>query len=114
MRARSNLGRRKQADRVAEQAQQRVEAVWSCIATLRPDLTPRAKEHLAKQVLGLCECFEGGIELAHHPQITPAQITRMVWSNSQCIQRSCPMVLFSDQLAAELNAFYCGREAEIS
>jgi hypothetical protein len=34
-------------------ARQRVEAVWSCLGVLRPDLTPQAQKELARKVLDL-------------------------------------------------------------
>jgi hypothetical protein len=36
-------------------AHQRVEAVWSCLGVLRPDLTTLAKKALAEKVLTLCD-----------------------------------------------------------
>jgi hypothetical protein len=35
--------------------------------------------------------------------ITPAQVTSIVWGNMQCIHSHCPMLLFSNQIADELN-----------
>ena len=34
-------------------ARQRVEAVWSCLGVLRPDLTPQGKKALAEKVFEL-------------------------------------------------------------
>jgi len=35
-------------------AERRVEAVWTCLGVLFPDLTPQAKKALAEQVFDLC------------------------------------------------------------
>ena len=39
-------------------------------------------------------------------QITPAQVESTVWENMQCINPRCPMLLFSKQIADELNEFF--------
>jgi hypothetical protein len=38
--------------------------------------------------------------------ITPAQVTSIIWGNMQCINPRCPMLLFSNQIAEELNEFF--------
>jgi len=38
--------------------------------------------------------------------ITPAQVTSVIWANMQCINPRCPMLLFSNQIADELNEFF--------
>ncbi len=89
-----------------DQIRTRVESTWTCVASLRPDLTPRGKKELAKRVLALCESFDPGAPAPTVPQITAAQVTEIVYRNSQCIQKSCPNLLFSDHIAAELNSFF--------
>jgi hypothetical protein len=42
--------------------------------------------------------------------ITPAQAASMIWPNMQCINPRCPMLLFSNQIADELNEFFKGEE----
>ena len=88
-------------------ARQRVEAVWTCLGVLRPDLTPQAKKELAQKVLDLSRGED------HKPSrimITPAQVTSIIWGNMQCINPRCPMLLFSNQIADELNEFFKGEE----
>jgi hypothetical protein len=97
--------RRKTVDR--RQVEARVKAVWECVGVLRPDLTPEGKHKLATTILDFCAAFDADESPVPEPQITAAQVTEMVWSNSQCIQKSCPMLLFSDRIAAEINAFFC-------
>ncbi len=89
-----------------EELRSRVEAAWACVSVLRPDLTPAGKEKLAQKVLDACASFVPDAAAAPIRQITAAQVTSIVWTNSQCIQKSCPMLLFSDRIAAELNAFF--------
>ena len=86
-----------------------VNTTWDWVAVLRPDLVPERKQQLARAVLDLCAKFQAKPEVEpEKPQITAAQVSEMVWRNSQCIQRSCPMLLFSDRIAIELNAFFSG------
>jgi len=77
-------------------ARQRVEAVWTCLGVLCPDLTPQDKKALAEKVFDLCR---GEDRKAPRIQITPAQVTSIIWSNLQCINPRCPMLLFSNQIA---------------
>ena len=84
-------------------ARQRVDAVWTCLGVLCPDLTPQAKKELAQKVLDLSR---GEDRKAPRILITPAQVTSIIWSNMQCINPRCPMLLFSNQIADELNEFF--------
>jgi len=88
-------------------ARQRVEAVWACLGVLCPDLTPQAKKALAEKVFELCR---GEDRKAPMIMITPAQVTSIIWGNMQCINPRCPMLLFSNQIAEELNEFFKGEE----
>ena len=88
-------------------AHQRVEAVWSCLGVLCPDLTPQEKKALAEKVLDLSR---GEDRKAPRIQITPAQVESIFWPNMQCINPRCPMLLFSNQIADELNEFFKGEE----
>ena len=88
-------------------ARQRVEAVWTCLGVLCPDMALRAKKVLAEKVLDLSRGEE------HKPpriMITPAQVSSIIWSNMQCINPRCPMVLFTKEIADELNEFFKGEE----
>ena len=88
-------------------ARQRVEAVWTCLGVLCPDMTPQEKKALAEKVFDLCR---GKDQKAPRIMITPAQVTSIIWSNMQCIHPRCPMLLFSNQIADELNEFFKGEE----
>ena len=88
-------------------ARQRVEAVWSCLGVLRPDLTPQGKKALAEKVF---ELSRGEHQKPPQIKITPAQVTSIIWPNMQCINPRCPMLLFSNQIADELNEFFKGEE----
>ena len=82
---------------------QRVEAVWACLGVLCPDLTPQAKKALAEKVF---ELSRGKDQKPPQIKITPAQVTSIIWANMQCINPRCPMLLFSNQIADELNEFF--------
>ena len=88
-------------------ARQRVEAVWTCLGVLRPDLTPQGKKALAEKVF---ELSRGQAQKPPQIKISPAQVTSIIWPNMQCINPRCPMLLFSDQIADELNEFFKGEE----
>jgi hypothetical protein len=84
-------------------ARQRVEAVWSCLGVLRPDLRGQGKKALAEKVF---ELSRGEEQKPPQIKITPAQVTSIIWGNMQCINPRCPMLLFSNQIAEELNEFF--------
>ena len=58
-------------------ARQRVEAVWTCLDVLCPDLTLQAKKELAEKVLDLCR---GEDRKPPRIMITPAQVTSIIWA----------------------------------
>jgi hypothetical protein len=82
---------------------QRVEAVWACLGVLCPDMTPQEKKALAEKVFDLCR---GKAQKPPRIMISPAQVTSIIWGNMQCINPRCPMLLFSNQIAEELNEFF--------
>jgi hypothetical protein len=88
-------------------AHQRVEAVWACLGVLCPDLTPQAKKELAEKVF---ELSRGKDQKPPQIKITPAQVTSIIWGNMQCINPRCPMVLFTREIAEELNELFNGEE----
>jgi hypothetical protein len=62
------------------------------------------RKALAAKVLDLCR---GEIpEAAKRIEISSAQVQELVWRNSQCANRYCSMLLFSRELAEELNEFF--------
>jgi hypothetical protein len=63
-------------------ARQRVEAVWTCLNILCPDLTLKAKKVIARTALNLTR--EEG-QKPPRIMITPAQVASIVWPNMQCI-----------------------------
>jgi len=77
--------------------------VWACLGVLRPDLTSQGKKALAEKVFDLCR---GEDQKAPRIMITPAQVESIIWPNMQCIHPHCPMLLFSNQIADELNEFF--------
>ena len=97
--------RRKRSKRAAirEHAARRVEAAWTCVNVLCPDLSLDDRKSLAKRFLDL---GDEGHEAPRPTQISPAQVSEMVWRNSKCANRYCSQVLFSRELADELNEFF--------
>ena len=72
---------------------------------LCPDVPLPERKALATKVLDLCR---GETEPA--VRINAAQVQEIVWRNTQCVNRHCPMVLFSREIADELNEFFSATE----
>ena len=62
----------------------------------------KAKNVLAEKVLDLSR---GEEQKPPRIKITPAQVSSIIWPNSQCANRYCSMVLFTREIAEELNEF---------
>jgi hypothetical protein len=97
------LRNREQRAAIRELAARRVEAVWTCVNALSPDLALADRKALAAKVLDLCS---GDVQSSPRIGITPAQVQEMVWRHSQCANRYCSMLLFSREMAEELNEFF--------
>ena len=89
---------------IRELATRRVEAVWTCLGVLCPDLPLLNRKALAETVRDICR-GENQAE-AKRIEINPAQVQEIVWRHSQCVNRHCSMLLFSRELAEELNEFF--------
>lgn len=74
-----------------------------CANVLRPDLDESCKRKLANAILSL-----GGNQDRTVPKkrISPAAVEEMFFRQAQCIHSKCPLLLFSKQLAEELNAYF--------
>ena len=96
--------RRRRAE-IWKRAAQRVEAVWTCLNVLCPDLPLVERKVLATKVLDLCRG-----EAEPVARINAAQVQEIVWRNLQCVNRHCPMLLFSREIADELNEFFSATE----
>jgi hypothetical protein len=70
---------------------------------LCPDLALEAKKVLAEKVFDLCR---GEVQKPPRIMNTPAQVSSIIWSNMQCINPRCPMLLFTNEIADELNEFF--------
>jgi hypothetical protein len=88
-------------------ARQRVEAVWTCLDVLCPNLALEAKKVLAEKVLDLSR---GEDQKPPRIMISPAQVSSIIWPNMQCVNPRCPMVLFTREIAEELKEFFRGDE----
>jgi hypothetical protein len=91
---------------IAETAKLRVAAAWACVGVLRPDLRGEVKKAFARKILGLSDGIDHAPPKTPAKQITPAQVESIIWENMQCINGRCPMLLFSKQIAEELNQFF--------
>ena len=95
---------RKHRAAIRELAARRVEAVWTCLGVLRPNLPLPERKTMAEKVLALSR--GEWPPPAKKIEINPAQVQEMVWRNSQCVNRYCSMLLFSREMADELNEFF--------
>jgi hypothetical protein len=86
---------------------QRVKAVWTCLDILCPDLALEAKKVIARKALNLNREKEQKLPRI---MITPAQVASIIWPNMQCVNPYCSMVLFTREIAEELNEFFKGEE----
>ena len=87
-----------------EHAALRVGAVWTCLGVLCPDLPLVERKVLAEKVLDLTR---GEIPpVPKRIEISSAQVQELVWQHSQCANRYCSMLLFSREMAEELNEFF--------
>jgi hypothetical protein len=74
------------------------------LGVLCPELPLTARKILAEKVLDLSR---GEIPPApKRIEISPAQVQEIVWRTSQCANRYCSMLLFSREMADELNEFF--------
>ena len=78
-------------------------AAVHCAAVLRPDLDESALRELANGILTLGDRQGRTIP---RQRITNAQAIEMVWANMQCIAPNCPLLVFGNQLAYEINEFF--------
>lgn len=85
-------------------AAMRAAVVLRTVNALVPDASTRIKKRLANKILSLCDGRDRSVK------ITEPIVREMVLRNSQCLQRNCPALLFTE-LARELNAFF-GEEDE--
>ena len=84
----------------------RAEAAWKCVSILAPDLRGEVKLEMARRVLTLVDGEDRTPPRPPATQITPALVESIVWENMQCINPKCSMLLFSKQIADELNEFF--------
>jgi hypothetical protein len=85
-------------------AAKKAEAVWKCLNVLCPDLRGEAKMDMARQILSLTD----GINRSRpkpRVEIGRLQVHDIVVRNLQCISRKCPLLVFSQPIADEINEF---------
>jgi hypothetical protein len=85
---------------VRELAKRRVDAVLACINVLLPDADAKRKKKIANRILTLCD----GKDRTRN--ISPGQAQEIVLRHIQCILQTCPLLIFSEPLARELNEFF--------
>jgi hypothetical protein len=77
------------------------------VNVLRPELPLDDRKTLARKFLDL---GREGYQPPPPIRINPAQVQEIIWRNSQCANRYCSMVLFSREIAEELNEFFTSEE----
>ena len=81
-------------------ARRRVTAVLECINVLLPGAAARVKRRIANRILTFCDGKD------RSAKITPPQAQEIVLGHTQCISKSCPLLIFAEPLSRELNEFY--------
>jgi len=74
---------------------------------LCPELKGEAKKEMARKMLSLVDGKDRSQPRCPAKQINSAQVEEIMWANIQCICPKCPMLLFSKQIAEEINALFC-------
>ncbi len=101
-----SVGRVNQKSAVEQLAKLRSEAAWRCVSILAPDLKGEAKLNMARRILTAVDGKDRSQPSSPAQRITPAQVEEIVWANIQCINPHCPMLLYSKQIADDLNQFF--------
>jgi hypothetical protein len=73
---------------------------YRTVNALLPDGSDRTKMRIARRILSLCDGKDRSV------RITEPTVKEMVLRNSQCIAKNCPMLLFTEPLARELNCYF--------
>src|ERR1700688_1762589 len=79
--------------------------VLACLKVLCPSADPRRRRDLANRILML---VDGKDRVVPKKTVTPSALYEMITRNSQCVLNytgRCPLLVFSQQLSAELNEF---------
>jgi hypothetical protein len=87
---------------VCDLARRRVVTVLQCIDVLVPGIDARRKKRLANKFLTLADGKD------RTRKISPAAVEEIFFEQVQCVYHKCPMLLFSKQLAEQLNAYFEG------
>ena len=80
------------------------------VQRMTPQLHGKARRQTVKAILNVVHGKDGP---APRRQITGAQCVELVWSNSQCVHSrtgKCPLLIFGEQLAQQLNTFFAEDE----
>jgi hypothetical protein len=85
---------------ICDLARRRVVAVLQCVDVLLPGIDARRKKRLANRILTLCDGKD------RTRKISPAAVEEIFFEQMQCIYHKCPMLLFSKQLAEQVNAYF--------
>jgi hypothetical protein len=88
-------------------ARRRVVAALQCIDVLLPGLDARRKKRLANRILTLCDGKDRSRKLH------PAALYEMFEQHHHCVkdqEGKCPLLVFTTQLAEEINEYFNGEE----
>jgi hypothetical protein len=91
-------------------AQRRMVLTSAYLKVICPGIDQKNRTKLADSILAL---IEGEDHWLPQRKITAAQVVEMVWRQSQCILNQtgkCPLLIFGEQLAKEVNEFFTGDE----
>ena len=105
------MSRRKQGLRTqtVSAIDQKAKTTLQSVQRMTPQLHGKGKRQTVKAILNVVR-KDGP---APRRQITGAQCVELVWNNSQCVPSrtgKCPLLIFGEQLAQELNTLFAEDE----
>jgi len=103
-----SLGKRRSNDQFKDREFQEIPSIAAIRAAvafrtanaLLPDADNRRKMRIARRILSLCDGQD------RSRKITESIMREIILRHSQCLQRSCPMLLFTEPIVREINAYF--------
>lgn len=86
--------------KVCSLATMRAMVAFRTANALLPDADNRKKMRIARRILSLCD----GQDRVR--KITEPMMREIILRNSQCLQRNFPLLLFTEPMVGEINAYF--------
>jgi len=96
--------RNRQFEEICSLAKMRTAVAFRTAHALLPSATNRQLMRASRRILSVCDGRD------RTPKITESVIKDMILRNSQCLSKQCPMLLFTEPLAREINRYFAEEE----